>query len=319
MRLLTRREVCATGVVAAAAILGSAASRAEQFITVLTGGTAGVYYPLGVALAKIYGESIPDARTSVQATKASVENLNLLQQGKGEIAFTLGDSLVLGYEGNEEAGFAKPLDRLRGIAAIYPNYIQVVATADSGITTLADLKGKRLSVGAPKSGTELNARAILGAAGISYEDLGKVEYLPFAESVELMKNRQLDATLQSAGLGVASIRDLAASVPITVVSVPADLVEQVGSPFVPATIPAGTYTGQDYEVATAAVINFLVTHSEVSDDLAYAMTKDLWGNLGELETAHAAAKGIRRDQAVAGMPVPLHPGAERYYREQGML
>lgn len=315
---MSRRRLV-VGTVLGTALALSAPARAEQFVNVLTGGTAGVYYPLGVALAKVYGEQIPDARTSVQATKASVENLNLLQQGKGEVAFTLGDSLLLGYEGNEEAGFAKPLDRLRGIAAIYPNYIQVVATADSGIKTLADLKGKRLSVGAPKSGTELNARAILGAAGISYEDLGKVEYLPFAESVELMKNRQLDATLQSAGLGVASIRDLAASVPITVVSVPDDLVQQVGSPYVTATIPAGTYGGQDADVPTAAVVNFLVTHSEISDDLAYAMTKALWENLGELEAAHAAAKAIKRDQALAGMPVPLHPGAERYYREQGML
>jgi TRAP transporter TAXI family solute receptor len=134
-----------------------------------------------------------------------------------------------------------------------------------------------------------------------------------------MKNRQLDVTLQSAGLGVASIRDLAASVPIAVVSVPADLVTQVGSPYVAATIPAGTYTGQEEDVRTAAVLNFLVTHSEVSDDLAYVMTKGLWENLGDLEAAHAAAKAIKRDQALSGMPVPLHPGAERYYREQGML
>ena len=319
MRQVIRRWLAVGAVAGAALLIGQAGVRAEQFVNVLTGGTAGVYYPLGVALAKVYGETIPDARTSVQATKASVENLNLLQQGKGEVAFTLGDSLVLGYQGDESAGFAKPLDHLRGVAAIYPNYIQVVATADSGIKTLADLKGKRLSVGAPKSGTELNARAILGAAGISYEDLGKVEYLPFAESVELMKNRQLDATLQSAGLGVASIRDLAASVPITVVAVPAELVAQVGSPYVAATIPAGTYGGQEADVPTAAVVNFLVTHSEVSDDLAYAMTKGLWENLGELEAAHAAAKAIKRDQALTGMPVPLHPGAERYYREQGML
>jgi TRAP transporter TAXI family solute receptor len=304
----------------AAALLGDGpAARADQFVNVLTGGTAGVYYPLGVALAKIYGEEIEGARTSVQATKASVENLNLLQQGKGEVAFTLGDSLLLGYQGDEEAGFKAPLDQLRGIAAIYPNYIQIVATADSGIKTLDDLKGKRLSVGAPKSGTELNARAILGAAGISYDDLGKVEYLPFAESVELMKNRQLDATLQSAGLGVASIRDLAASVPIQVVAVPADLVASVGSPYIAATIPAGTYDGQDEDVPTAAVINFLVTHSEVDDDVAYAMTKALWENVDSLVSAHAAAKDIKPEQAVAGMPVPLHPGAERYYREKGMM
>ncbi len=195
--------------------------KASEFINVLTGGTSGVYYPLGVALTKIYADKIPDVRPSVQATKASVENLNLIQQGKGEIAFTLADSLAQAWEGNEEAGFKTKLGKLRAIAGIYPNYIQIVASKESGIKTLADLKGKRLSVGAPKSGTELNARAILKAAGIKYEDLGKVEYLPFAESVELMKNRQLDATLQSAGLGVASIKDLATSVPITVVEVPA--------------------------------------------------------------------------------------------------
>ena len=174
----------------------------------LTGGTSGVYYPLGVAIAKIYGDKIPNVKTQVQATKASVENLNLLQQGRGEIAFTLGDSLKAAWDGDDEAGFKAKLDKLRVIGAIYPNYIQIVATADSGIKTLADLKGKSLSVGAPKSGTELNSRAILKAAGMDYKDLGKVEYLPFAESVDLMKNRQLAATLQSAGLGVASLKDL---------------------------------------------------------------------------------------------------------------
>lgn len=316
--LLNRRKLLASACVGGLALTATTA-QAEEFVTVLAGGTAGVYYPLGVALAKIYGDTIPGARTSVQATKASVENLNLLQQGKGEIGFTLGDSLLLGYRGDQEAGFNAPLTKLRGIAAIYPNYIQVVATVDSGIKTLADLKGKRLSVGAPKSGTELNARAILGAADIAYDDLGKVEYLPFAESVELMKNRQLDATLQSAGLGVASIRDLASSVPIVMVAVPGKLVGKVGSPYIAATIPAGTYNGQEADVPTAAVVNFLATHSGVSDDLAYAMTKGLWENLGQLQSAHAAAKAIKPDAALAGMPLPLHPGAEKYYRERGML
>jgi hypothetical protein len=313
----TRRGLLVGALLGVLALPGPA--KAEQFVNILTGGTAGVYYPLGVALSKIYGETIAGVRTSVQATKASVENLNLLQAGRGEIAFTLGDSLKLGYEGNEEAGFRRPLDKLRGIAAIYPNHIQIVATAESGIKILADLKGKRVSVGAPKSGTELNARAILGAAGIAYEDLGKVEHLPFAESVELMKNRQLDATLQSAGLGVASIRDLAASVPIQVVSIPAELVAKVGAPYVAATIPAGTYGGQEADVPTAAVINFLVTHEGVSDDLAYGMTKGLWEHLDQLRAAHAAAKDIKPEQALTGMPVPLHPGAEKYYRERGLL
>ena len=303
----------------AAVALSSLPARAEQFINVLTGGTSGVYYPLGVAVAKILGDKIPSAKTQVQATKASVENLNLLEQGRGEIAFTLGDSLKAAWEGDEEAGFKKKLTKLRTLGAIYPNYIQIVATAESGIKTLADLKGKSLSVGAPKSGTELNSRAILKAAGMTYADIGKVEYLPFAESVDLMKNRQLAATLQSAGLGVASLKDLSNSNEINVVSVPKETVEKIGPPFIAATIPANTYKGQDKDVPTAAVVNFLVTNSGVSDDLAYQMTKFIYESLPELQAAHAAAKDIKLETAASGSPAPLHPGAIRYFKEKGLI
>jgi TRAP transporter TAXI family solute receptor len=305
---------------AAAAALPRFALAQQKFVNILTGGQSGVYYPLGVALAQIYGKSIPNAKATAQVTKASAENLNLLQAGRGELAFTLADALSDAYKGVAEAGFAKPLNKLRGIAGIYSNYIQIVASADSGIRTLADLKGKRLSVGAAKSGTELNARAVLKAAGLSYGDLGKVEYLPFGESVELIKNRQLDATLQSAGLGVASIRDLASSQKIVVVAVPADVIAKIGDPaYQPATIPANTYTGQTADVPTVAIPNFLVSHAGVSDDLAYAMTKSLFDNLETLYAAHNAAKAIHRENALKGMPVPLHPGAARYYREVGLM
>jgi TRAP transporter TAXI family solute receptor len=305
--------------VAAAVVLSAPGANAQSFINVLTGGTSGVYYPLGVAIGKIYSDKIPNVKTQVQATKASVENLILLQQGRGEIAFTLGDSLKAAWEGDEEAGFKSKLDKLRTIGAIYPNYIQIVATAESGIKTLADLKGKSLSVGAPKSGTELNSRAILAAAGMNYKDLGKVEYLPFAESVDLMKNRQLNATLQSAGLGVASLKDLSTSASINVVSVPKEIVEKIGPPFVAVTIPANTYTGQDKDVPTAAVVNYLVTSSAVSDDLAYQMTKLIYESLPELANAHAAGKEIKLETAATGSPVPLHPGAIRYYKEKGLI
>ena len=304
---------------AAVVALSSPAARAEQFINVLTGGTSGVYYPLGVAIGKIFSDKISGAKTQVQATKASVENLNLLEQGRGEIAFTLGDSLKAAWEGDEEAGFKKKLSKLRTIGAIYPNYIQIVATGESGIKTLADLKGKSLSVGAPKSGTELNSRAILKAAGMTYKDIGKVEYLPFAESVDLMKNRQLAATLQSAGLGVASLKDLSNSNEINVVSVPKEIVDKIGPPFVAATIPANTYKGQDKDVPTAAVVNFLVTSSDVSDDLAYQMTKLVYDSLPDLYSAHAAAHGIKLETAATGTPVPLHPGAIRYFKEKGII
>ncbi|WBU58348.1 TAXI family TRAP transporter solute-binding subunit [Paracoccus sediminicola] len=291
---------------------------AADFVNILTGGTSGVYYPMGVALSKIYSEAMPDARVQVQSTKASVENLNLLQQGNGEIGFSLGDSVKLAAEGDAEAGFPAPLDKLRGIAAIYPNYIQIVASEESGITTLEDLKGKSVSVGAPKSGTELNARKIFEAAGMSYDDLGKVEYLPFAESVELMKNRQLDATLQSAGLGVASLKDLSTSIPITVVSVPAEVSETLGAPYEAGEIPAGTYEGQDEAVSTVAIRNYLVSSDAVSDDDAYLLAKSIFDNLDELRAAHSAAEAIDVQQALNGMPVPVHPGAQRYYDEVGV-
>ena len=301
-------------------LLSGLALAQQQFVNVLTGGQSGVYYPLGVALSQIYAKSIPNVRSTAQVTKASAENLNLLQAGRGELALALGDSVSDAWKGDEEAGFKTKLDKLRGLSATYNNYIQIVANADSNIRTLADLKGKRVSVGAAKSGTELNARAILKAAGLSYADLSKVEYLPFGESVELMKNRQLDATLQSAGLGVASIRDLATSVKIIVIAVPADVVKKVGDEaYQVAVIPANTYTGQTTDIATAAIPNFLVTHSGVSDELAYQMAKTMYDNLDTLYAAHNAAKAIKRENALNGMPVPLHPGAARYYKEIGLI
>lgn len=316
---LSIRKTLLSSTVALTLGLASLPAQAEQFINVLTGGTSGVYYPLGVALSKIYAEKIPDVRTQVQATKASVENLNLLQQGKGEIALALGDSVKLAWEGNTDAGFKGKLDKLRGLAAVYPNYIQIVAAKEANINSLADLKGKSLSVGAAKSGTELNARAIFAAAGLAYTDLSKTEYLPFAESVELMKNRQLDSTLQSAGLGVASLKDLSTSFDVGLVAVPADIVAKLGAPYIATSIPAGTYKGQDKDVETVAVINYLVTHAEVSDDLAYQMTKLMFENLPDMEAAHKAAKDIKLEKALEGMPIPLHPGAEKFYKEKGLM
>jgi TRAP transporter TAXI family solute receptor len=312
-------KIAKFGVLAAAITLAPLGAQAEQFINILTGGTGGVYYPLGVAMSKIYAEKMKDVKPSVQSTKASVENLNLLQSGKGEIAFTLGDSLADAWNGNAEVGFKTKLDKLRTVAAIYPNYIQIAASKDSGIKTLADLKGKRLAVGAPKSGTELNARAILNGAGLKYTDLGKVEYLPFNESVELMKNRQLDATLISAGLGVSAIRDLCASIDCVIVEIPKSVIAKVGSPYQSLPIPGGTYKGNDKDVDAAAVQNYLVTRSDLPDQEVYEMTKTIFDNLAGMTAAHAAAKDIKLDQAGKNPPVPLHPGAAKFFKEKGAL
>jgi uncharacterized protein len=298
----------------------SAPSQAQEFINVLTGGTSGVYYPLGVQLANVIAKAMPGVKTAAQSTKGSVENLNLLQAGRGELAFTLGDTLTLAWNGDADAGFPQKLDKLRGVALIYPNYVQLVASKSSGIKTLADLKGKRIAVGAPKSGTELNTRALLKAVGLTYNDFAKVEYLPFNESIDLIKNRQLDVTLISAGLGVSAIRDLAVSIDIVMVPIPREVVAKIGDPaYLPASIPAHTYNGQDADVPAIAIQNFLVTRADVKAETVYAMLKAMYDNLDLLAVAHSAAKNIKLTDGAKGMPIPFHPGAEKFFRDKGVL
>lgn len=316
MRVKTRFALLAAATLA----ISTATQAAPVFINILTGGTSGVYYPIGVGLSQIYSEGIAGSKTSVQATKASVENLNLLQAGRGELALALGDSVADAKNGVEDAGFKAPLTKLRAIGGAYPNYIQIVASKESGIKTLADLKGKTISVGAPKSGTELNARAIFKAAGLTYEDMGKVQYLPFAESVELIKNRQLDATLQSSGLGMAAIRDLSSVMPLNYIAIPTEVVAKIGNPaYQSAMIPANTYDGQAEAVPTVAITNILVTRADVPDEVAYEMTKLLFDNLPRLGNSHSAAKDIKLESAAKNLPIALHPGAEHYYKEKGAL
>ena len=306
--------------VGAVAVCLSVSVYAAEFINVLTGGTSGIYYPLGVALSQMYAKAIPDSKTAVQATKASVENLNLLQAGRGEVGISLGDSFSDAYKGDADAGFKAPLSKLRTISALYPNYIHFVAAADSGIKSFADIKGKRISVGAPKSGTALNSNKILEAAGIDYKDFSRVEYLSYAESVELMKNRQLDVTLLSSGAGVAALRDLATSQKVVFLTIPEEIVTKIGDPaYQVGIIPANTYEGQTEDVKTVSVQNFLVTHAGVSEQTVYTMTKTMFENLDQMVAAHAAAKGIKLENAAKNPPAPLHPGAARYYKEVGIL
>ena len=317
-----KRLILAAGL--AAIITGSgsitAPASAQTNLAILTGSTSGVYYPLGNAISSIFSKSIPGVRSSVQVTQGSVENLNLLEAGDGELAFSLGDTVSAAWRGNAEVGFKAPLGKLRGVAAIYRNHIQLVVSETSGAKTLLDLKGKRVSVGPKQSGTELNARAIFAAAGMTYADFGRTDYLPFGQSAKMIEKGELDATLQSAGLGVDSIRHLSTAVPIRLVAIPKDTVAKIGDPaYLPSVVPARTYEGQSEPVETAAVVNFLVTREGLSADTVYAMTKAIFANLNQLVQTHPAARGISVDDAATGMPLPLHPGAERYYREIGLL
>ncbi len=310
--------------IAAAAMLMAAAAVAadSKFISIATGGTAGAYFPIGAGLADVINTKLTGYNASAQVTGASKINCINVNAGKSDLALVLGDTLAYAYKGDELGGFKEPLKNLRVIANIYPNTIQIVARKDSGIKTLADLKGKKVSVGAPGSGTEINARQIFAAAGMTYKDFGRTDYLSFSESADQMKNRAIDVTLMSSGLPNPGIMDISVSQDIVIVPIAGDVamkLEKEHPFFIPSVIPQGTYKGQDADASTVSVPNFLITRADLDEKTAYEITKAMFENLDRLVQAHAAAKGIRLAGATKGLPVPLHPGAEKYYREMKIL
>jgi TRAP transporter TAXI family solute receptor len=294
-------------------------AQAQTSIGIASGARGGASLALSEALSRIYATAIPGATATTKVTRTPAEGLNELQAGRAELAFTPGGVVTAAWRGDEQAGFKAPLDGLRALSAMHDTYVQFVARADSGIRTIGDLKGKRVSVGVARSPAEINARAMLRAAGLSYKDLAKVEYLPYGQSAELLKDRQLDATLQSTTAGAMALRDLATATKLVVVAIPADVVAKAGEAYRPATIAARTYPGQASDVPTAAIRNFLVTRSGVPDELAYEMTKALYEHLAALAAAQTVAGEIKLENAVTGLPLPLHPGAEQYYREVGVI
>lgn len=288
-------------------------------LVVLTGGTSGVYFPVGMKLKEIFEREIPKAAVKVLSTQATVENLNLLQRGRGHLALAQGDILSAAWEGNPEAGFPSSRTKIRLVGAAYPNYVHVLSRADARISALADLAGKRVSVGAARSGNELNARALLGAASLSYADLLHVEYLHYGESVELLVKGELDAVIISAGLGVAAVIDAVERTPIVFVPIDAELVLRNPQMFFPTSIPGGTYPGQPDALPTAALNNYFVTTSDAPEDTIYRITKAIFGNLDSLRAAHSATRNISAEHALAVRPIEVHPGALRYFREQGIV
>lgn len=286
----------------------------SNIVTIATGGASGPYNIIGTTLADTYSKTY-GVNSRTQTTGASVENVNLIKEDKIEMAFTMSDVVSQAVEGTE--GFTEPTDKISQIAALYPNYVQIVTTADSGIETFEDLKGKRIAVGDQNSGVEVNARTLLEGHGITYDDI-EVDYLGYAEAADGLRAGQIDAAFLTSGLPNASLLELSQSLDIRMVSVdPADVekIAQDQTYFVALEIPADTY-GNEEAVPTAAIMNALVVNSEMSEDDVYKLTKTFFENLDALENSHQAAAEITLEAAQEGLVAPLHPGAERYYNEQ---
>ncbi len=285
-----------------------------NIVTIATGGSSGPYNIIGTTLASKYSDTY-SINSKPQTTGASVENINLIKEGKVEMAFVMSDVLTEAVAGT--GNFNAPIENIQQVASLYPNFVQIVTPANSGITTLEDLKGKRVAVGDQNSGVEVNARNLLAGHGITYDDI-KVDYLGYAEAADGLKSGAIDAAFLTSGLPNSSVMELANSIDITLVSVDPAKIEEIAKTqpyFISLDIPADTY-GNKEAISTAAIMNALVISSDISEEDGYELTKTFFENLEALGNSHQAATEITLEGAQQGMVAPLHPGAKKYYDEQ---
>lgn len=297
---------------------GSGEKKAEKrFVNIATGGTAGTYYPIGGAMAEILNKAIPGMNASAQSTGATVANINMLQKGEVDLAIVQNDIIFYASKGTEMFK-DKKVTNIRGIATLYPETCQIVTLEKSGIKSLADVKGKRVAVGAAGSGTEANARQILEAYGIKYEDI-KVQYLSFGEAASALKDGNVDVAFVTAGFPTAAIQDIAAQNPVRILPVDADKAAALIAkyPFyIKNTIPSGTYAGFNEETQAVSVMAMLVANDKVDEKLGYDITKALFTNLDKLKAAHSVGKMITKEGAQKGMSVELNKGAAKFFTEK---
>lgn len=291
---------------------------AQDQLSIATGGTGGTYYPVGGGLAEIVNNHVEGYSATAEVTGASVENMGLIATGDADLAIALADTVAQAYTGTGKFE-GQQLPMVRGLASLYANMVHIVALESSGITSLEDLRGKRVSIGAPGSGTEVNTAAILQANGISYDDIDE-QRLNFNETADALANGDIDAGFWSVGAPTSSILNLATTQDIVIISMSeAELNAAMAAneTFAMTTLPGGSYTGVDDDIAVLGIPNVLTVSSEMSDDLAYELTKAMFENIAELQAVHPAANETTIEFTMGATPIPLHAGALRYYDEVG--
>jgi len=306
-------------------LIGAVAVQAADNLVLATGGTAGTYYPFGGAMAKIWSK-IKDMNVTAQTSGASGENIRLINKKEVELALVQSDTLDQAWNAVEsfkpkEGEKPAPLRGMAAVAVLYPEIVQVVVRADSPIKTFADLKGKKVGVGAPGSGTEINFRQLMDIYGLKKEDVSG-QYLSYSESAEAFKDKHIDAFVVVAGVPNAAIMDIGAMHKIKILAIPDDVAGKLTQkyPFLAqAKIPANSYKNQTEDIKSVAVNAVLIVSSEIKEDVVYSLTKALFENQAELASAHAKGKELNLQSAVKGASIPFHPGAIKYYKEKGAM
>ncbi len=306
-------------------VLGAAACGGQsdvRFLSIATGGTGGVYYPYGGALARIYTEQVPGLQVTAEVTGASVDNLKLIQQGRADLAFTLADTLAEAVAGTGPFAEAGPVD-VHAVAMLYTNVTHLVARQGSGITRVADLKGKVVGTGAPGSGTELIADRLLRAAGLDPRADITRHALGASEGAGAIKDGKLDALFWSGGLPTPAIQDLVATPGMSLIFVPqAELLPALVAThgqglYRQVTIPRGSYRGLDHDVAVIGVENVLVASGRLEADLVEVLTRTMFASKAGLVAAHPEARHLAVPTGPGAAPAPFHEGARRYYHWRG--
>ncbi len=322
MFLFRVRRLLTCTILAAVTVFAAAALAQQKTIAIATGGTGGVYYPLGGALANIISKNLSGYQAAAEVTGGSVDNLKLIGSGQSELAFSMADAALDAYNGQDK--FKSGKVAVQTLMVLYPNRMHVVTIDGTGITTMADLKGKRVSTGSPGSATEVMAFRVIEAAGLDRDKDMRRERLGVAESVNAIKDRKIDAFFWVGGLPTAAVTDLGATPGVKIKLVDhSDVVDKMnakyGKLYVTDVIPARTYPGQDTENRIATVWNILVANANMPVETAYAIVKLVFDKKADLVAVHKEAENIDyKYQLSASSPIPWHPGALKYFADVGV-